>query len=277
MNLEHIYMFNGCLYYDPNNLMYLEPIKQFIGAENIKQFFMLFDEADDKPLMQIDKKTGIATLAITGALMPQDNFFTRMIGGTSTNRIMQAFKDAIVDDGIKGLKIIANSGGGSAAGIDEAAGLLAELASHKPVITQTTGANCSACFYITSQSTRIFANNRSDMIGSIGTKLIMEDSSERAAMEGIKVLVIATGENKAIGAEGVPITPSQLKVVEDMVFKLQEFFEETITTARTQINIEEVNDGRSFFAMEAEQLGLIDGIRDNRTINAMLEGMVSQS
>jgi len=179
MNLEYTYMFNGCLYYDPNSLMYLEPIKQFIGKENIDQLFTLFDEVEDKPLMQLNKKTGIATLPIMGVMMPQDNFMTRLIGGTSTNRIMQAFKDAIVDDSIKGLKIIANSGGGSAAGIDEAAGLLAELASLKPVITQTTGANCSACYYITSQSTRIFANNRSDMIGSIGTKLIMEDSSER--------------------------------------------------------------------------------------------------
>jgi protease-4 len=280
MNLEQIYMFNGCLYYDPNAMFLLEPLRAFMRTDRFEQLISTFgnasSEEDSKPLMSINKKTRIATIPIQGALVPRTDPFMKMIGAdvTSTSEINQSVQRALDDKDIKGVLFKANSGGGSAGGIDETAQMINELSNKKPVFTHVSGSNGSACYYLTSQSNRIFANTRTDQIGSIGTKLIIHDTSKAAEQAGIKPVVIATGKNKNIGGFGVPITEDQIELVSEMVDSLQEFFEESITRKRPQMNLSEVNDGRTFFARQAQKRSLIDGIRSERDVRAMLEASI---
>jgi protease-4 len=274
-------MFDGCLFYDPSNMFYYEPLKRFlnveaIDSEKVQQFIAGIPSMplQKQNLMQLDKKTGIATIPIKGALMPTANPIMQMIGGTSTSEVNNSVQQAIEDKGIKGVLFKANSGGGSAGGIDETAEKIAELSSKKPVFTHVNGQNGSACYYLTSQSNKIFANGRTNQIGSIGTKLVMNDTSEQAKQAGIKPIVIATGKNKSIGAFGVPITQDQQELVQSMVNELQGFFEQTVLRKRPNIDIKQVNDGRSFFAYEAVNNGLIDGIKSEKTVKAMLRATV---
>ena len=272
MNLEQVYMFDGCLFYDPSSFYLYEPLKQFLQIDNLEQFMGAFGEpAQREPLMSIDKKSRIATIPISGPLMPKQNFMLDLVGGTSTNEIRQAVRQASEDKGIKGILLKTNSPGGSAAGIDETAMEIAELSSKKPVFTHVAGSNGSAAYYLTSQSNRIFANNRTDQIGSIGTKLVMNDTSKAAEMAGVKPIVIATGANKSIGAPGVKITQGQQDLIASMVKDLQGFFEESVKRKRPNVNMSEVNDGRTFFAKVAKSNGLIDDIRTERDVRAMLK------
>jgi len=273
MDLDNVYMFDGCLFYDPSQLYLLEPLKRFLQVDNIEQFINTIDlpPANERPPLMSVNKQGIATIPVRGALMAKGGFLMDMIGGTNTNEINQAVRTAMVDDNIKGVFMPVNSPGGSASGIDETAKMIDELSAMKPVYAHVQGTNGSAGYYLTSQATRIFANNRTDQIGSIGTKLIINDSSEQARMAGIKPVVITTGDNKAIGAPGVEITQGQKDLLQEMVDKLQSYFEQSILRSRPNINMADVNDGRTFFADEAITNGLIDGIRSERDVKAMLE------
>jgi protease-4 len=276
MNLDNIWMFDGCLFYDPENIILLDPLRKFLQIENVEQLISSFGKAgENPPLMSINKKTRIATIPIQGPLMPRANpFLKEMLGATSTTEINQSVQQAMDDKGIKAVLLKASSGGGSAGGIDETAEKIAELSSIKPVFTHVNGSNGSACYYLTSQANRIYANHRTDTIGSIGTKLVMNDTSEAAKKQGIKPIVISTGKNKSVGAFGVPITADQQEVIQGMVNNLQNFFEESVLRKRPEVDMEKVNDGRSFFAHDAKRHGLIDGIKSDRTVRAMLEASI---
>lgn len=206
---------------------------------------------------------GVAVIPIQGVITPQPDFFSAIFGGgnTSLDVLTAQIQEAMERSDVDSVLYNVNSGGGRASGVDEAASLLAKASTIKPSAAQITGSMGSAAYYLGSQAGKVFFSSRTDMAGSIGTRIILEDTSERYKEMGIRVIPIHTGSMKSVGIDGLPITEEQVAVMQNHVDQLQGFFEESVQSGRPGIDISKVNNGQMFLAEEAVQLGLADGIQ----------------
>lgn len=257
------------------NLDYIDWVNNFLKQSveiDIEQFMKSPGARTVAPMMTVDRK-GIATIPIVGPMAPASHAMMKMFGGTSTSELKSSFARALNDNKIKGVLMPVNSPGGNNAMIDETASLIHQVAQRKPVVAHVFGQNGSAAYYTTSQATKIYAENRTNQIGSIGTRLVIKDFSEAMEKAGIKNVVIDTGDNKSIG-QGGPVTPEQKEYLQDIVSNLQGYFNETVERGRPGIDIKAVNDGSIFLANIAQQKGLIDGIDSLASTRGRLEAMI---
>lgn len=279
MNFSECWMFEGDVIYNKSMgyaQLFLDPISKHFNMSGLEleQFVLgMSGKANIPPLMSVNK--GIAQINIGGALAPGSHAMMSMVGGTSTTEIKKAFEQVARDPKIKGVFMKVDSPGGNSAGIDETAALIRQVSARKPVVSHVVGANGSAAYYLTSGSNKIFAENRTNRIGSIGTKLVLRDDSEALEKIGVKTVVVDTGVNKSVGQSGVSITEDHKAYLGDFVNKLQGFFEESVKEGRPQIDINAVNDGSMFLAKQAQAKGLIDGIQPARNSMAVLQAMSS--
>jgi len=222
------------------------------------------------PMMSV-AKNGIATIPINGIIAPLPQSVMSFLGGTSIGELKNSLNYAKNDKKIKGILMPVNSGGGNNEGVDETAHLIDEIKHSKPIYAQTTGVNGSAAYYLTSQATKVFAQNRTNRIGSIGTRLVITDDSEANDKSGVKKIVFDTGKNKSAGHSGTKLTEEQRDYISGMVGELNSYFEDTVKRGRPNIDIKQVNDGSMWFANTAIKKGLIDGVQSIKNTRARLE------
>ena len=262
MNLENVWMFDGNAFYCSNELLFLEPLMKHAGIDFEQFVTTLRQAAKQQPDRGLMRVTGdIAQLSIDGPLMPNKSLIMQAMGGTSTTDVNTAFRQIRDNPKIKGVFMQVNSPGGSAAGIDETAALFHEVNQRIPVVSQVSGTAASAAYYLASQSDKVFVNGRTSMVGSIGTRLVMDDSSQAAAKAGVERVVIDTGSMKSIGVPGTPITSEHRAHLHSQVQKLNSFFVQSVKRGRPNIDMSSVNDGAVWLAEEAQQRGLIDGLQ----------------
>ena len=137
------------------------------------------------------------------------------------------------------------------------------LSKQKATASVNTGIMASAAYFIGSQVGKIFAEDKLNETGSIGTVTVINDYSEAAKQAGIKVTKIATGPLKGAGIMGTPITADIINMVQKKVNRIQENFSQAVERRRDadMSDGSEARSGQSFFFEEAQQLGLIDGIK----------------
>ena len=252
---------------------WLDNFLQNVNSADVEQFIASIKGSNKiDPLMHVDKK-GIATIPIMGPLSPESHATMKMFGGTSTSELYNQLKKVKNNTNIKALLMPIDSPGGKTTMVDETAQLVQSIAKEKPVISHVLGDNGSAAYYITSGSSKIYVSNRTNRVGSIGTRLAIRDESEAMEKHGVKIHLIDTGKNKSIGHPGAPITDDQKAYLSDMVNELQSYFEQTVKQGRPNINIDDVNDGSVYLAKTALKKGLIDGIQSIDNTRARLEAM----
>ncbi len=175
------------------------------------------------------------------------------------------------DEAIAQTLVIADSPGGSVDGLAEMGDAVKAHAAVKPVKFQVEGMLCSAAVYVSAHATAIYAN-RMDVIGSIGTRMLVYDFSKYFEDLGIKAIPIDTGEYKSAGAQGTPITDNHKAEWQKLVDAFFADFSKQMRDGR-ELSTAEFNaiaDGRIWLAPEAKSLGLIDGIRTTaQTVESM--------
>lgn len=201
----------------------------------------------------------IAVLQLKGTLAKQAD---SMSLSTSTIRFRQQVRDAERRDDIDGVMLVTDTPGGTVAGTFDASRDLKSLAAKKPVVTYVEDMMSSAGYWIGSSVSQIIANNETAMVGSIGTYLSVYDWSKAFEKEGIKAVVIKTGELKAAGVPGTEITEKQIEYFQGIVNKHQAQFDKSVRANRSLSadELKQVNTGGVFVAEEAKDLKLIDSI-----------------
>jgi len=257
---------------------YINWIENFLVQSlsmEVEQFMASFNKTSNKiaPLMTVDRK-GIATIPIMGPMAPKSHAMMQLFGGTSTAELKKSFTRAGNDSKIKGVLMPVNSPGGHNTMLDETADLIHQVSQIKPVLAHTVGSNASAAYYVSSQANKIFAENRTNEIGSIGTRIILSDTSKAAETAGVKKIIIATGKNKAIAQPGTEITQDHQDYIRSFVNELQGFFNEAVVRGRPGLDINAVNDGSVFLANVAKQKGLIDGVNSLAATRTLLDAMI---
>jgi len=253
---------------------FIDWVENFIQRSvsfEVEQLMALNGLNDIPPLMTVDKK-GIATIPVNGPLAPMPHALMKMFGGTSTSELKRSLMQVRNNPKIKGVMMPVNSPGGNNAMIDETATLINQISKAKPILAHTTGENGSAAYYLSSQANKVFAQNRTNRIGSIGTRLVVSDDSEAMEKKGIKNIVIDTGKNKSVGHG--PVTEEQKEYLSGIVNELNGYFEESVQRGRPNIDIKQVNDGSIFLAKDAITKGLIDNIQSLEKTRTTLEAMI---
>lgn len=225
------------------------------------------DNADGPEALLYTVHSGVAVIPLAGPLMKKASKY----GGTSTVATRQAIRKALHDDTVSSILLHIDSPGGTVAGTADLASDVRVADSVKPVYAHIDDLGASAAYWVASQSRRITANATA-RVGSIGTLLVLDDTSGMYAAKGIKVHVISTGKYKGAGAEGAPITPEQIAMFQEEVDDLNEHFLIGVQKGRkiSMAQVREIADGRVHIASKAKDLGLIDEVGSVETAVAAI-------
>ena len=202
---------------------------------------------------------GVALIEIIGSLSKYDSSLS---GGGGTIRLRQQIRHAASSDDVRGILLIIDSPGGTAAGTADLAAEVARANQQKPVTAYIEDLGASAAYWVASAAGKVFANAQA-LVGSIGTYAVLTDFSAQAAMIGVKVHVVRAGAMKGAGTPGTEITQEQLGEWQQIVNDLNEQFLAGVSAGRklSPAQVAELADGRIHIAAKAHTLGLIDGIK----------------
>lgn len=241
-----------------------------VRASDVKSF--LHDDHDNSQVPKFQRHGPIAIIHVSGPITKEPSFFSWLFGGASTQVIMAQLQDALGDETIHSIVLNIDSPGGSVDGLAELGDMLLKAREEKPILAQTDGMAASAAYYIASQATSI-SSHRTDLVGSIGTRMVLFDTSKMFENEGIRTIPIDTGVHKSTGLAGVPITDEQIVPFQDIVDFFFEDFLKVIVRGRNmgESKLRALADGRVFVAPEALASGLIDQIATlQETVDAAL-------
>ena len=209
--------------------------------------------------LNIQKYNNAAIVQVKGPII-KDAGWLAYYGFAGSRETLVALESAAADEEIENIVMVMDTPGGSVDGLAELGDAIYRINQTKPITVHIDGMLASAGYYIAAGASAIYAN-RMDLIGSIGTRIMLYDYSEYFSELGIKAIPIDTGEHKSAGAEGTEITEAQQAEFQRIVDGYFEDFMSVINRGRTIDDLESLADGRVFFAEEAVKSGLIDGIK----------------
>lgn len=168
---------------------------------------------------------------------------------------------AVGNEDVSHIVLHFDSPGGMSKGCSSCVDSIAAAAAAKRITSYVSGCCCSAAFWLASQAQAIYAE-RTALVGSIGTYLVVLDASKLAADMGLKFHVVRAGEHKGAGVFGTEITDSQLAEFQRLVNGLNEHFLAGVAAGRrlSLDHVRTVADGRAHLAGDAVRLKLIDGV-----------------
>lgn len=212
-------------------------------------------DGDNPGLYQMVGSTAI--IPISGPTMKARSKF----GGTSSIDARNQIRRAVMDDAVSRIMLHIDSPGGTVAGTDALADDVRYAASVKPTRAHISDMGASAAYYVACQADYVTATKGS-LVGSLGTRMVVVDSSVAAEKEGFKVHDVSTGEFKGAGLTGTPITDRQLQYFQDLVEAGCAHFKDAVMQGRdfSKDKTDALFDGKVHDAEHALTLGLIDAV-----------------
>jgi len=205
--------------------------------------------------------SGVAVVTIAGPMQKFDSKF----GGTNTLRTRQALRAASRDPDVRGIFLhVDDSPGGTVSGTAELAADVRAAGNVKPLVAHIDDMGASAACWVASQASSVTANAQAE-VGSIGGIAVIEDLTERANMDGVKVHTVTSPKGaafKGMGTPGTPITDAHLEQIQTRVDDLVATFFSDVSAGRgmSPEQVAGLADGRVWIASKAQGLGLIDGV-----------------
>lgn len=192
--------------------------------------------------------------------------------GRSYESIISQVELAAADPAVRAIVLRLETPGGSACGCQEAYDAIVAADAVKPVHAYIAGYCFSAGTYLAAGCRSVTASSAAAHTGSIGTVMALWDSSEAAAEAGFKRVVIRSGAYKAIYQPGEAVTDAARAELQRECDAYAAAFYDAVRAGRglTDAQAEQVLNGRTFLAAEAQRLGLVDAIQPFTTYLAGL-------
>lgn len=244
----------------------VEPVRFTQMVDRVNSMNLLAHIAAQEP-RQINAKAkvfespaegdAIAVIDIRGTMTKAGS----SLSGGGTIEARHAIRQADRDPSIGSIILRFDTPGGTVAGTADLANEIGRTS--KPTIAFIEDLCCSAGMWAASQCDEIYANDRTAMVGSIGTFMAVYDISGALAEEKIRTIVIKAGEFKGGGFPGTEITDSQIAEWQKIIDATQAEFTAGIAKGRklSQSDAEKLVTGLAYMAGDAVQMKLIDGIK----------------
>ena len=225
-------------------------------------------ERADLPISVYDN---VAIIPLRGIMLKSYPWSSSYV--CSSFHVRMAVRSARLDESIDHILIIADTPGGSVSGMHELGDEIKLAAESKKVVVQVEGSLCSAGYHVAAGATDIIANHKMNVIGSIGVRTVLVDTSKYYEDMGVKIMPIDTGEHKSTGQDGVAVTDAQKAEIQRQVDELYAEFINVIVEGRgiSEKDAKALGDGRTWFATDALSSGLIDEIQGIEQTIQMLE------
>lgn len=210
----------------------------------------------------------VAIIPISGPLMKND-----YCGALGTQTLKQLTRMASNTESVQTIIYLIDSPGGSVDGTQAFADEI--KASTKRTIAVIDGYMCSAAYWIGSSCNELYASNKTDICGSIGTMCTLVDNTEAMKLRGSVIreyYATASAEKNKMFNDA--LTGNGKALIAEMLDPLNDMFLATVKANRgNKINADEVLNGKTFLAEKAVEAGLIDGIK---TLDEVLQVSMQQ-
>jgi len=217
---------------------------------------------DDQTPGQLDNNDdfdGIGVINLNGPITK--------CGGASSSGMIELSNQMLSmskDSRIKGFIVLTDSGGGSSGAVDIMGDAIQEVKKTKPVYSLVTkgGMAGSAAYGIVSNSTKIFAEDKLSIVGSVGTMISMEGHKANTTdPNGTKHITIyaskSTEKNKAF--EEAFNNDNYELIINDLLDPINEAFIGRTLQNRPQLEGTDFDNGHTKFAKDSVGT-FIDGI-----------------
>jgi signal peptide peptidase SppA len=218
----------------------------------------------EPPSMKIEN--GIATIPIDGVIGRKLGLIEKACGAVGVEEISSWINEAQKNPEVKAIIFDIDSPGGTVGGVPELAEEIKAVS--KPKIAFSSGLMASAAYWLASSTDRIYATQSAE-IGSIGVYLPFYDETKAYENEGVQVELIKAGKLKGTGFPGTSLSESQREYLQRGVDQIHSLFKASILEKREVCD--EVMQGQTFFADEAQNHRLIDGqVKSIETVKQLL-------
>lgn len=206
-------------------------------------------------------RTGaIAVVPVFGTIVQRASQLGLCEGGTSTQALSQALRQANADDSVSAILLDIDSPGGSVYGVAE---LAAEIrASAKPVTAIANSLAASAAYWIGSQASEFFVTPGGE-VGSIGVWMAHQSFEGALKQAGVDVTLISAGKYKVEGHPYGPLGEDARAFLQSRVSDYYGAFTRDVAKGR-KTSAEAVRagmgEGRVLGAQAAKEQGMVDGV-----------------
>lgn len=204
----------------------------------------------------------VAVIPIFGVISQRVSMMSEMSGGTSTERIGLALRQAVDDPNVGAIVLQIDSPGGGVYGVDELATTILKARGSKPIVAIADAMAASAAYWIASAADEISVTPSGE-VGSIGIYTAHEDVSRMADAMGVTVSLISAGKYKTEGSAFAPLGDEARSAMQGRVDDYYRLFTGTVAKGRG-VGIDAVRsgfgEGRMVTAQEAVKLGMADRV-----------------
>lgn len=221
------------------------------NPESIGPFTRTNEPARPEKPYKIENRT--ARMELTGVMSSRRSWLMQLFGyapSMTYGEFVDALDQAESDDEVDQIAIFMDTPGGEAAGVDDAAVMLA--ATSKPTTVYAGSQVLSAGYYIASQADKIIGKPAS-VFGSIGTAVAMLNDPE----------VVQIASSDAPRKRPDVSTVEGRRIVQEQLDEMQALFVQRVATGRgvTEDTVRaQFGQGGYFRAENALQRGMIDAI-----------------
>jgi len=221
------------------------------------------EDTEDSEEASYFVRESVAVIPLAGSLFAKANLLTQHSGCTSYQKFEANFRHAAARSDIKSIIIDCDSPGGQVAGCKDVADMLyGARGGDKPIMAYVSGQCCSAAMYIGAACDRIISSP-SSLLGSIGTLIMVRDSSGAYERAGLKMNVLRSSPLKAAGVEGEKFDGPRRDSLQHIVDQFGAEFEADIGKYRgisaAQVR-ERFGQGGVLTPKDALAVGMIDSI-----------------
>lgn len=218
-------------------------------------------------------ESNLGVIHISGPLTNKSTGWEALCGGTSYESIKEDF-ETLLEEGVKTVAFMVESGGGEAYGMMDTGNYLRKLADENGVkiISYVDGLSASAAYGLTAISDEIISNKNSE-IGSIGVLIRLMNDSKALEMKGYERSFISAGTEKIPFAEDGSFRKEFLDDLQYKVDALYKDFTEYVAEHRN-MSVEAVRNtqANTFLAEDAIALGLADQVMTQEDFYSYLSG-----